>query len=128
MDRTIKQVAEILGVSKQAVRQRINKLPSDCYKVGTNKTIYINEKGFNLLNNKVSRAGANLDTNLDIKVLVNQLDVKDKQIEELQKQIEMFQKLLDQEQQLNAMNQQKIALLEQHAEEPKKRRWWRKND
>ena len=46
-----------------------------------------------------------------IDMLKEQLEAKDKQIENLQK-------LLDQEQQLNAMNQQKILALETKLEEP----------
>lgn len=121
MDKTIKEIAESFGVSKQAIRQRINKLPSDCYYVGNNNTIYVNEKGFNLLKEKVSSHTTKADTNLDtsIDALIKQLDIKDKQIAELQR-------LLDQEQQLNAMNQQKLQLLE---DKQNKRKWfWQKGE
>ena len=50
-------------------------------------------------------------TREELLALKEQLEAKDKQIENLQK-------LLDQEQQLNAMNHEKILLLESKLEEP----------
>ena len=121
MDKTIKQIADELGVSKQAVRQRINKLPKDCSYVGNKNTIYVTEEGFNLLKEKVSTHTTKIDTKIDasIEALIKQLDIKDKQIAELQK-------ILNQEQQLNAMNQQKLQLLE---DKQNKRKWfWQKGE
>lgn len=121
MDRTIKEIADALQVSKQAIRQRINKLPKDCYYVGNNNTIYVTEEGFNLLKEKVSTHTTKIDSKVDasIEALIKQLDIKDKQIAELQK-------ILNQEQQLNAMNQQKLQLLE---DKQNKRKWfWQKGE
>lgn len=120
MDRTIKEIADVFGVSKQAVRQRINKLPSGCYYIGDNNTIHVTEEGFNMLKDKVSRQSTKADTKVDtsLEALIKQLDIKDKQIEELQK-------LLDQQQQLNAMQQQKLLQLEDK-ELPKRRWFWQK--
>lgn len=93
MDKTIKQIADELGISKQAVRQRINKLSSDCYYVGSNKTIYVNEKGYKILTEKASSGANKNTTNIDtsIEALIKQLDIKDKQIEELTKSLQFEQ-------------------------------------
>lgn len=126
MDKTIKQLAEELHLSKQAVRKRINQLPTSCYYVGINRTIYITEEGTKLLTSKVSTNHQQVDTNVDTKVdtlietLTAQLKVKDEQIERLQQS-------LNQAQQLQAIAEQKIKLLEQKHEDPleePKKRWW----
>lgn len=124
MDKTIKQIADEYKLSKQAVRKRINQLPTSCYYVGANHTIYVTDKGLEILASQLStkastnttNVGINVDTTID--TLIKQLEIKDKQIESLQK-------LLDQEQQLHAMAQQKLQLLEDKAsEEAQKKRWW----
>ena len=130
MDKTIKQIADELHLSKQAVRKRINQLPTSCYYVGANKTIYVTEEGQKQLTSKPSTKNSKVDTNVDSKVdtkvdtlietLTNQLKVKDEQIERLQKS-------LDQAQQLQAIAEQKIKLLEQKQDEvvePSKKKWW----
>lgn len=127
MDKTIKQLADEYGLSKQAIRKRINQLPTSYYYVGTNRTIYVTEEGAKILASKVStncqQIGANDDTKVDtlIETLTAQLKVKDEQIERLQQS-------LNQAQQLQAIAEQKIKLLEQKQEdspieEPKKK-WW----
>lgn len=128
MDKTIKQLADEFGLSKQAVRKRVNQLPTSCYYVGTNRTIYITEEGAKLLASKVSTNYQQVDTNVDTKVdtlietLTAQLKVKDEQIERLQQS-------LNQAQQLQAIAEQKIKLLEQKQEEPPieqpKKKWWK---
>lgn len=50
--------------------------------------------------------------------VLKQLDILNEQLEAKDKQIENLQKLLDQEQHLNAMNHEKILLLENKLEEP----------
>lgn len=127
MDKTIKQLADEYGLSKQAIRKRINQLPTSYYYVGTNRTIYVTEEGAKILASKVStnyqQIGANIDTKVDtlIETLTAQLKVKDEQIERLQQS-------LNQAQQLQAIAEQKIKLLEQKQEEPPieepKKKWW----
>ena len=91
MDKTIKQLADEFGLSKQAIRKRVNQLPTSCYYVGTNRTIYITEEGAKLLASKVSTNYQQVDTNVDTKVdtlietLTAQLKVKDEQIERLKR-------------------------------------------
>lgn len=127
MDKTIKQLADELGVSKQAIRKRINQLPTSYHYVGANRTIYITEEGAKILASKVSTnyqpIGTNVDTKVDtlIETLTAQLKVKDEQIERLQQS-------LNQAQQLQAIAEQKIKLLEQKQEEPPvepKKKWWK---
>ncbi len=127
MDKTIKQLADEYGVSKQAIRKRINQLPTSYHYVGTNRTIYVTEEGAKILASKVSTNYQPVDTNVDTKVdtlietLTAQLKVKDEQIERLQQS-------LNQAQQLQAIAEQKIKLLEQKQEEPPieqpKKKWW----
>lgn len=128
MDKTIKQLADEYGVSKQAIRKRINQLPTNCHYVGVNRAIYITEEGAKLLASKISTKRQQVDINVGTKVdtlietLTAQLKVKDEQIERLQQS-------LNQAQQLQAIAEQKIKLLEQKQEdlpieEPKKK-WWK---
>ena len=127
MDKTIKQLADEYGLSKQAIRKRINQLPTSCYYVGTNRTIYITKEGAKILASKVSTSHQQVDANINTKVdtlietLTAQLKVKDEQIERLQQS-------LNQAQQLQAIAEQKIKLLEQKDEEPpieeSKTKWW----
>ena len=53
MDKTIKQLADEFGLSKQAIRKRVNQLPTSCYYVCTNRTIYITEEVAKLLASKL---------------------------------------------------------------------------
>ena len=108
-DKTIKQLAEQYGISKQAIRARLKKLPKDCYKVDTNGTIYITEKGCKTLDKALSSKNGKPTRQDDSNVIdtfIEQLKEKDKQIAELHK-------LLDQAQQLQAMAENKIKLLEE---------------
>ena len=128
MDKTIKQLDDEFGLSKQAIRKRINQLPTSYHYVGTNHTIYITEEGAKILASKVStnhqQVGTNVDTKVDtlIETLTAQLKVKDEQIERLQQS-------LNQAQQLQAIAEQKIKLLEQKQEDPpideSKKKWWK---
>lgn len=130
MDKTIKQVADEHGLTKQAVRKHIDKLSSGCYYVGSNKTIFITPKGQKELDSKLKSKVATLpptdDTNLiatlekrvlelqeDKKFLKEQLDIKDKQIESYAKAFESL-KLITEEK----------AMAIEVAEEPPKSKWW----
>lgn len=108
MDKTIKQLAEDYKISKQAINYHIKKLSKDCVKFDSKGYKLINEKGQELLAQRLSKEVSKKISNFDSKAfdtLVEQLRVKDEQIRELQT-------LLNQEQQLNAINQKKIELLE----------------
>lgn len=112
MDKTIKQIAEELGVSKQAVHQkRKSKLLSSSLQPFTSivdGTVYISIDGQNLLkqafnqdNNKTvdDKLSSTVDSNV-YTVLKQTIDILTLQLESKDKQIAELQKLLDQQQQL----------------------------
>lgn len=90
---TIKEIADILKISKQAVRKRVSTIDSKLVstKVGSN-TILVSREGFNLLREKVSTNSGNQGSNVGGKVGSNQVDTitinRDAYIEDLKAQIE----------------------------------------
>lgn len=136
--KTIKQIAEELGVSKTAVRKKIENLglQSSLRKNGNqfaidetqeklikqafsgNVTETKNANQSQTANHEVSDLVSVLQTSID--VLKAELEAKDRQIEKLQM-------LLDQEQQLHALTAQQIkALPEQTKVDPEERKpWWK---
>lgn len=107
--KTIKQIADELGVSKQSVYKRYRgKLYTEVYPYAhtENGTVYIDEQGENIikqdfLKDKTVSSGADteyipkiIDTlNKTIEILQNQLFEKDKQISELTKLLNQSQQL-----------------------------------
>ena len=89
MDKTIKQIADELQLSKQAIRKRINQLPPTEVSTSANGTILVSEAGVSKIKTSVNQVGTNLPPTVDTQVdtlvdaLKNQLEVKDKQIERL---------------------------------------------
>ena len=127
--KTIREIAEICGVSEQAVRAwcRKNHITKDAkgsfaisetieyriyrhYKVDVAKDVSQSAKADYAVNQAI------------IDLLRKDLDHKNKQIDELSKRLMECQKLLDQEQQLRMVTEQKI-LIEDQEELPKK--WWK---
>lgn len=101
--KTIREIAEICGVSEQAVR-------AWCRKNHIAKDVSQSAKADYAVNQAI------------IDLLRKELDHKNKQIDELSKRLMECQKLLDQEQQLRMVTEQKI-LIEDQEELPKK--WWK---
>lgn len=146
MAKTIKQIAEELGVSKTAVRKKIENLGlSEKVKTNGNR-IEVDERQEKLIKSAFSQketktANANEVSEKSetlrllssmVSTLTEQLQEKDKQIERLQTELENAQKSVDQAQQLHAMTEQKIRLLEQkeqekteEQEEIHKKPWWK---
>lgn len=144
--KTIKQIAEELGVSKTAVRKKIENLGlSEKVKTNGNR-IEVDERQEKLIKSAFSQketktANANEVSEKSetlrllssmVSTLTEQLQEKDKQIERLQTELENAQKSVDQAQQLHAMTEQKIRLLEQkeqeqteEQEEIHKKPWWK---
>lgn len=147
--KTIKQIADEIGVSKQAVHQkRKSKALSTALQPFTSTVdgvVYISVDGEKLikqafdgkvsvkLNDKLSESKTQNDTVVDLllkqsEMLKNELDIKNKQIEELNERLAESQKLLNQQQQLNAIAEQKIKLIEQKEIEPieveKQKKWY----
>lgn len=144
--KTIKQIADELGVSKTAVRKKIENLGlSEKVKTNGNR-IEVDERQEKLIKSAFSQkemktANANEVSEKSetlrllssmVSTLTEQLQEKDKQIERLQTELENAQKSVDQAQQLHAMTEQKIRLLEQkeqekteEQEEIHKKPWWK---
>lgn len=130
---TIRQIAELLGISKGALQKRLNryenKLAIDKYTVwyGQNtQTKYILEEGVDIIKNLYIKViadvridktipvsipkGIDKSTDLSYGQLVDLLKEKDVQIKKLQQ-------LLDQEQQLHLLDKQRLLKLENQAKE-----------
>lgn len=141
--KTIKQIADEIGVSKTAVRKKIENLGlSEKVKTNGNR-IEVDERQEKLIKsafsqketktanvNEVSEKSETLRLlSSMVSTLTEQLQEKDKQIERLQTELENAQKSADQAQQLHAMTEQKIRLLEQkeqeQTEETEKKHWWK---
>lgn len=145
MDKTVKELAEQYGMSKQAISYHIKKLPKEYKNFDTKngvKTLIVNEKGqeilMEMLSNKVSKEVENFGgkefvevkhqlelAELEIKHLQEQLKDKSEQINSLHQRLEESHKLLDQQQQLCAISQRKIEELEEKKEEEPKKSWWK---
>nr|CRY97016.1 hypothetical protein [uncultured prokaryote] len=137
--KTIKQIADELGVSKTAVRKKIENLGLS-EKVQTNgNRIEVDERQERLIKlafsqketktinaNEVSEKSETLRLlSSMVSTLQEQLQEKDRQIERLQTELENAQKSVNQAQQLHAMTEQKLLLIEdkqEQEEQPKK--WW----
>lgn len=85
--KTIKQIADELGVSKQTIRNTIENL------------------------------GLQSDFRFFLQLFESQIHEKDKQIEQKDKQIEQLQKLLDQQQHLTSKVQQQLEQLQLETKE-----------
>lgn len=143
MAKTIKQIADELGVSKTTVRKKIANLGlSDKLQTNGNQFAIDKEQerliksAFSKKETQTQNANQVCDFSESLQLvsdmvstLTEQLKEKDKQIERLQIELENAQKSIDQAQQLHAMTEQKIKLLEQKEQPAEKRHWWqtRKN-
>ena len=145
MDKTIKELAEQYGMSKQAISYHIKKLPKECKNFDTKngvKILMVSPKGQaileEMLSNKVTKEVENFGgkelievkhqlelAELEIKHLKEQLKDKSEQINSLHRRLEEAHKLLDQQQQLCAVSQKKIEELEDKKEELKEKKWWK---
>lgn len=130
--KTIKQIADEIGVSKQAIQKRLNRKPLctsiQPYIYTENGTKYIDKIGENIVinafknnqNNKYTNSGIDIDIDLDvdkskdvdsnvytvlkasIETLQSQLEIKDKQIEAQSATIENLSSALNAAQALHA--------------------------
>ena len=145
MAKTIKQIADEIGVSKQAVHQkRKSKALSTALQPFTTTVdgiVYISVDGEKLIKQAFAREGRKQECKQERKqvdglftpetvlydMLKRELEIKNKQIEELNERLAESQKLLNQQQQLNAIAEQKIKLIEQkevESIEVKKQKKW----
>lgn len=136
MEMTIKELADELGVSKDKIKYRVGKLPSN-YLVKKNGVTHLKSEGIQAIreqvgeNSPVNSLGnyppfTQYDKVVDL--LEKELDVLRKQLEEKDRQLEQAHKLIDQEQQLRMVTEQKLMLLEEKTEEQEevqKKPWWK---
>ena len=116
-DKTIKELADELNVSKDKIKYRIKTLPSELTSK-KNGITYIKSEGVKeikrILTGKKTRENPGILPNY---YLEKQLDVKDQQIKQKDKQIDKLQSLLDQQQILTLQANKKIEQLEYQSEE-----------
>lgn len=133
---TVKDLAEQVGVSKQAIIDKIKKLGLQNNLARKGNRFVINETQANLIlsafqgKQQVQSTRNNANQNNDllyelVKTLQQQLDEKDKQIERLTALNENLLKISEQSQQLHAGTIQTQLLTEQ-TEPPKKQGFWSK--
>lgn len=135
--KTIKQIADELGIDKQRVYRYIKKNHiSEAHQ--KNGVMYYDEAVESSIKqafseNEPHQESASSDTVIDVlmkqsEMLQKELEIKNKQIEELNDRLAESQKLLNQQQQLNAIAEQKLMLLEEKTEEQEevhKKPWWK---
>lgn len=123
--KTIKQIADELGVSKQAIRKHVSRLPTTMVSTSANRTMLINDNGQAIIRDQVSTKSSNQQTTSDNheqdtfklkfeleqskkllelerknakereQIYIEQLKVKDKQLEEDQKTIRQISKAME---------------------------------
>lgn len=139
MAKSIKQIADEIGVSKTAVRKKIENLGLRSSLQKNGNQFAIDEHQEKLIKSAFTENEVETETETGsrtetetvstlVSMLQRELDIKNKQIEELNERLAENQKLLDQSQQLHAMTEQKMRLLEQkeeHTEEIIKKPWWK---
>ena len=121
MNKTLKQIADELNISKQKVYRyvkdnHINEAVQDGQVKRYDEAVQQQIKSHFLKNEPHHEPHQKPHHDAVYDALLKQLEIKDKQIEQLQL-------LLNQQQKLQALNQQKIELLEQKNEVSKKH-WW----
>jgi len=130
-DVTIKELADELGITKQAIRRYFEQLPTELIPTKKNGSYQINANAQRFIRNKVNRFDTKVDSQLDIKIdsdvdtsVGNQnenafvkfqkefIQDKNEQIESLKEQIGKLHTLLDQQQQLTLQSNQQIEKLQ----------------
>jgi DNA primase len=147
MAKTIKQIADELGVSKQKVYRFIVKnhitassevMQSKLYDDVAERLIKSHFDHITTSSERCGDAHQKINNDVLLEQLIKELETKNEQIREKDRQLaekdrqlnavnEMLaenQRLLDQQQQLNALAEQKLLLLEEKKEEPEKKHWW----
>lgn len=132
MGKSIKQLADELGISKQALNKRIDKLGCRNQLLKNGNQWLIPESIENAIKeafsttNQTTTKEQSVDKMVD--TILKQLEEKDRQIKEKDEQIKKLQQLLDQEQQLCAANHQKILMLEEKSKKPFWKIWFNKGE
>ena len=133
MGKTIKQIADELGVSKTSVRKKIDNLGLRSSLQSNGNQFSINEEQEELIKtafkgNK-SQTKSETKTQTESETVSSLISILQEELARKDAQIENLQKLLDQEQQLHMHTKQQLQLLEQKEDiieepEPPKKKWW----
>lgn len=133
MGKTIKQIADELGVSKTSVRKKIDNLGLRSSLQSNGNQFSINEEQEELIKtafkgNK-SQTKSETKTQTESETVSSLISILQEELARKDVQIENLQKLLDQEQQLHMHTKQQLQLLEQKEDiieepEPTKKKWW----
>lgn len=114
-DKTIKELAEELGISKQAIRKHLAKLPPTLSVTKTGRVHTLNPDVQAFIRNRVTAVTDNPDSNQNNEVTTLKdvviSDLKQDKID-LKNQVSELQKLLDQQQQLTLQSNKRIEQLE----------------
>ncbi|HHX66559.1 MAG: hypothetical protein WAO56_01640 [Miniphocaeibacter sp.] len=128
MEKTIKQLADELGVSKDKIKYQVRKLPSE-YLSKKNGITYLSNDAITIIKNelegKIPNKSIGNKTNLPINFTHQIIKDKNTEIEFLKNQIERLNNLLDQQQKLNLISQNQLEnkILELREKEDSKK-WW----
>ena len=133
MGKTIKQIADELGVSKTSIRKKIDNLGLRSSLQSNGNQFSINEEQEELIKtafkgNK-SQTKSETKTQTESETVSSLISILQEELARKDAQIENLQKLLDQEQQLHMHTKQQLQLLEQKEDiieepEPTKKKWW----
>lgn len=144
--KTVKQIANELGIDKQKVYRYIKshgieEIHQDCINEAhqKNSTKYYDEVAENLIKQGFADNSASQEVYQEVHrkqindtvndTLLKQIEILQKELETKNNQIESLTRLLDQQQQLCAVSQKKIEELEDKQKEPvepqQKKSWWK---
>lgn len=114
MEKTVKEIADELNVSKQKIMYHIKKLDEKKYQKKDN-TIYINQSGIEEIYQKLKykKTSSKKTPKSDSLVAKKYIDILEQQLIQKDKQLEENQKLLDQQQKLQLQSNQRIEKLEE---------------
>lgn len=121
-DKTVREIADIIGVTKQTVQYHLKNLPKDYIKKSEKNIIYISPLGQKILIDKIDKKKqSSVDkepaketevTAKEIEFFKKQIKEKDQQIDQLLKSQKQLQKLVENQQILTLQANQKIEQLE----------------
>lgn len=138
-DKTVKEVAEMLGVTKQTVQYHLKSLPTNYTTKSDKNIIYIKPLGQKALSDKIDKRKQfsvdkeTVGNDKEIDHFKEQIKEKDQQIAQLLESQKQLQKLIENQQVLTLQANQKIEKLEINLNdveneikldpESKKRKW-----
>lgn len=105
MDITIKELSEELGITKQAIRKHLTKLPKNLHTKKDGNTILLPPAVADFIRKNIQKSLPKKETSAETMALIKQMAEKDSQIAKLQT-------LLDQQQQLTLQSNNRADKLE----------------